>query len=91
MAIGFGEMALDKTVLAVVFDDERKMRGEVRRRSIACAQRSEENGERVLAHGFEKDGAIGDLVEFGCVHGIGFRCADEAASRSFCRWGALWL
>ena len=58
--IGAGEMAFDEAVLAVVFDDQRQMRGG----RILAFKRTKEDGERIGAHGLEDGVAVGDLVEF---------------------------
>jgi hypothetical protein len=74
--IGFCEMAFEDAVGAIVFDDEGEM-GRVVRAGVFCrAERANEDGEGVGLHGFDKDGAIGDLVEFGCVHGQFARSAS---------------
>ena len=40
-------------------------------------ERTEEDGEGILAHGVDEDGAIVDLIEFGCVHEIEDGSASE--------------
>ena len=67
MGVGLGEMAFEDAVRTVISDDEGKMRGshfDFRPRAVGA----EENGERVCAHRFDKDGAVSELVEFGRVH-----------------------
>ncbi len=68
MGIGRGEMSLDQAVFTLVFDHQRQMRRRVRARGIACAEWAEQDGERILAHRLEKDGAIGYPIELWCVH-----------------------
>ena len=54
---------------AFIFDDEGEMGGVMCDCVPGRIERAEENGEGVCAHRFNEDGAIGDLVESGCVHG----------------------
>lgn len=68
MGIGLGEVAFEKAVRTFFFYDEGKMRGVVLRSAYVRVERSEEDREGVAAHGFDEDCAVGDLIEFGCVH-----------------------
>jgi hypothetical protein len=52
-------------VFAFIFDHEREVRG----RCFRVRLRTEEYGEGVGPHGLNEYGAIGNLVEFGRVHG----------------------
>jgi hypothetical protein len=68
VGIGFGEVSFDEAVRALIFYDERKMSGVMGGGCDGVVHGAEEDGERMGAHDFEEDGAIGELVEFGSVH-----------------------
>jgi hypothetical protein len=65
VTIGAGEVAFDETVRALVFDDQWEVGGNERRCDFWVRLRAKEDGEGVRSHGFDEDGAICDLVEFG--------------------------
>ena len=63
--IGLGEMALKKTVISLILDHQRKMGGHGACARLLARRRAEKGRERIGPHGFEKDGAIVNLTEFG--------------------------
>ena len=72
MRVGFRKVAFEDAVRAFIFDHEREMRGVMESGVLNRGKRSDENGEGIGLHGFDEDRAIGDLIEFGCVHGTMF-------------------
>ena len=68
MRIGLGKVAFDEAVFAFVFHHQRQMGGQRAAPGSGVGLRAEEDGEGVGLHGFDEDGAVGDLVEFGRVH-----------------------
>ena len=95
VSVGFREVAFKHAVGTVIFDDEGEMGGAMWNGDFRRVDGAEEDGKGVGAHGLEESGAIGDLVEFGCVHGTMFsKCKFIVASLPGLKgetWGTQFL
>ena len=69
VAICLGEVAFEQAVGTVVFHHQREMGGNGSAGDLLAVERAEKYGERAGLHGFDEDGAVGDLIEVWSVHG----------------------
>jgi hypothetical protein len=65
MRICLGEMAYKKAMLALIFDDQRKVGCHGARARQLARSRTEERCERISPHSFKKDATVVNLIEFG--------------------------